>query len=246
MRKLWVGILPTMLLCVLLTAGCKPREHTPKEVLRVGTNEKTAPDKEAEPERTEPTPTETPVTRTDVKGQDTPKDAIVKMDAALIAGDKSALLECFDATPKQRPYLEAMAEYSAANRALDKAHRKAFGEKTSKKTEADDERSLGLSKEAGDNIQVVVTGETATAVVPGYKGDVHLVRKMGVWKVVPTNVAPPPDRLPEETMRLKLQAAATRTVVTEIENGDVEEQDIAEHLFKALKAELRKLRPKPE
>ena len=123
------------------------------------------------------------------KKADTPEQALANMRLAVLDGDKDALVNCFEATAKQKEMLEAFSEFTIAASKFEQKMKKVYGEEAVKQAMSSRKQGMQLDDENWlDEVKIKTKGDTATAVRKGESQVWHLVKKDGVWKIDVTSM----------------------------------------------------------
>ena len=143
-------------LCIAAAASCKPKAQEPE-----GAGSGTA----------------------RVKPATTPEQTLKNMQAALLAGDRAAFVECFDASGPQADMLGAIAELVGTSIRFEEAMKKAYGEDALRGSQRGESLEAWKRKSVLGDATVTVEGDTATVTKAGQERPLHLDRKGGVWRI---------------------------------------------------------------
>ena len=116
------------------------------------------------------------------KKADTPKQALENMRLALLAGDRDAYVNCFDATEKEGEALGAMCDLATATGDLKQAVKETYGEEAAKELGGPNPASEMAAEEWIDAVTIKIDGDKAT-VQHKDQEPLDLVRKEGEWKI---------------------------------------------------------------
>ena len=115
---------------------------------------------------------------------DTPKLALENMRSTLLAGDKQAFVDCFDAPAKQKEMLGSFYEFASASTKFDEAMTEAYGQEAAEQAMGGPGKDVQLHDENWlEGITIQLEGDTATAVKEGQDEALRLIKKDGLWKI---------------------------------------------------------------
>jgi len=118
-----------------------------------------------------------------------PRGALENMQLTILAGDKKAFVDCFEAAEKEKYLLGAFCEYVIAMSQFDQAMRKAYGEEGIKETTRGRDPAMNFNSENWLNeVSIKVEGDKASIVTKGGGETWQLVRKDGLWKIRAENM----------------------------------------------------------
>ncbi len=117
------------------------------------------------------------------KKADTPEQAMENMRLAMLAGNKKAFINCFEANDAQKRVLGAMCELTSAGGELQQAMIKEYGEDAVKKMH---DTTPGADMSAEDwleQVKIKIEGDKAYVTKKGEKEALELIKKGGLWKI---------------------------------------------------------------
>ncbi len=180
------------------------------------------------------------------KEADTPEQALKNMQLAIEAGDKKALMDCFEVSSKQKAVLEAFLESLIAVGKFGQAMTKAYGEEAAIKAM----RGVDKSKEfsAGnwaEEVEIKIDGDTATASRKRESQGLRLVRREGVWKIDGKSMFGVDEDTIEKVSEMMIKAIeattrATKQTMEKIGQPGYTAEKIVEELEKAIMEANRK------
>lgn len=156
-------------------------------------------------------------------GQDTPKDTLKLLAAAMRDGDADQMRRLIHTTnTAETRMVGAMTDMAKAMARLQKAAVKAYGEEGAKEVVGDTQATDAEGRARIDSAEVKVQGDTATVVMAeGENAPVSLKRVDGRWKIPMSELSKgaDPAALDERLTELAEQAKLVRQIAEEIETG---------------------------
>ena len=149
---------------------------------------------------------------------DTPRQALDNMRLALMARDKEAFADCFEASGKQGEMIDAFYEFSAVASKFDQAMNKAYGEDAVKQAMGGHSKGVPFQDESWlEDVTIQVDGNTATAVKQGESQPLRLAKKDGLWRInAESMLGEAKDQSDEDTERLIKMFQLMAGVVTDV------------------------------
>jgi len=118
-----------------------------------------------------------------VKRATTPEQTFKNMQAALLAGDKVAFVECFDVSGREADMLGAIAEFVGVSIRFEQAMKKAYGEDALRSSQRSEPLEAWKKSSSLEGAKITIEGDTATVTKAGEATPLHLVRREGVWRI---------------------------------------------------------------
>ena len=134
------------------------------------------------------------------KPADTPAQALENMRLAMLAGNKKAFINCFEANDAQKQLLGAMCELSSAGAEFQQAMIKAYGEDAVKKMQGATPDADMSDEDWLEQVKIKVDGDKAFVTKKGEKEALELVKKNGLWKISSWGMLGGRENLSEEEL----------------------------------------------
>ena len=176
-----------------------------------------------------------------VRDQQTPRATVVKMYESLKTGGKAAFVSCFDAADNDVRSLEAIVSSVSASRELEQVFRRRFGKDSWEKYAAEVWMRIPVYEKPDlSTLEVEVEGNTARARREGIPGQLQLVKKGRVWKILPSGMLPAGDEREPWVKRMEAVTVAVGETQPEIRRAGATPETVLKKLDEEL---IRARRP---
>ena len=180
-------------------------------------------------------------------GQDTPKATVEKMFKSLKNGDRVQFMACFEATPEQTEFLNAMAGFGEASKQFEDVCIRKFGEDAWKKSQTGKRGGRPFGEEPPlDKADVKIDGEKATIALPDQAQPMVLVKKGGIWKIDASALEPATsaEDVKEAAKMMNAMADALKVAAAEADKAGATIESVQAKMAEEIMNVMMRMAPK--